>query len=98
MFGAAMTISLRTIRFQQGLLTGRSFCDPENARMVAEKFAAAGEGYAAGAEAWMRLATAYPLSPIAAARHVSDALYAPARPGLKRARENAKRLTRRRKA
>ncbi len=96
-FGAAMTISLRTIRFQQGLLTGRSFYDPENTRMVAEKFEAAGEGYAAGARAWMRVAAANPLSPFTVASHVSDALYAPARPGLKRARENATRLSRRRR-
>lgn len=96
-YSAAVTISLRTLRFQQGLITGRSFYDPENTRMVAEKFAAAGEGYAASARAWMRLAEANPLSVMTVARRMSDVLYAPSRPGLKRARENAVRLSRRRK-
>jgi hypothetical protein len=64
--------------------------------MVAEKFAAASEGCAAGARAWMRLIEANPLSPLTVARRMSDAIYAPARPGLKRARDNAARLSRRR--
>lgn len=79
-------------------MTGRSFYDPENTRMVAEKFAAANEGYAAGARAWLRLASANPLSPMIVAHRVSDVFYAPTRPGLKRARQNAKRLSRKHKA
>lgn len=96
-YGAAMTISLRTLRFQEGLLTGRSFSDPENTRMVTEKYAAAAEGCAAGARAWLRLAGANPLSPLVVAGRMSEAFYAPTRPGLKRARENAARLSRARR-
>lgn len=95
LYGAAVTISLRTMRIQQGMLTGRVMADPENARMVAEKFAAAGEGMAAGALAWWRLINANPLSPLTVARRAQDAFFAPTRPGLERARANARRLSRR---
>lgn len=95
--GAALTISLRTIRFQQGLFTGRTYFDPENTRMVAEKVAALGEGYAEGVVAWWRLATVNPLSFAAVAGRVGDAVLAPSRPALARARANAKRLTRSRR-
>lgn len=94
LFGAAVTISLRTVRFQNGLMTGKAHLDPENTRMVTEKIAAAGEGFAAGARAWMRFANANPLAPWLVAAHFSEALYAPARPGLRRAQANARRLSR----
>lgn len=95
LYGAALTISLRTMRLQQGLLTGRAYGDPENTRMIAEKFAAASEGWTEGAAAWWRLLSANPLSPMTVARRAHDAFYAPSRPGLRRARANAKRLSRR---
>lgn len=95
LYGAAVTISLRTLRLQQGLLTGRAFSDPENSRMVFEKLAAAGEGAADGAAAWWRLVNANPLSPHVVAKRANEAFYAPTKAGLRTARANARRLSRR---
>lgn len=91
---AALTICLRTMRWQSAALGGRSFADPENQVMVTEKAKAAVDGYAAGLAALARLALVWPFNPCAVAARANEAAMAPFRPAMRRARANAKRLSR----
>ena len=91
---AAATIMLRTARIQTALLAGDMRGGPETHRMVAEKVKAVQDGYLA----WLKalpatMAAPYVWSGLTAEQATGLAL-AFARPGMRKARANARRLTR----
>lgn len=97
---AATTISLRTIGLQASFLAGDPTGGREGRRMTLEKPVAAGEAYLAASSAIFRFWTGAMLSPAGRTPHaVTDAAFrilrAGSRPGFRKVRANARRLSRR---
>lgn len=87
---AAMTVAMRVFRMQQAMLFGDASGGPEARRMVSEKLRAAQKGYWAGVQS----ATALMLSPPASWWNgAAGVARATLRPGSRKARANARRLT-----
>jgi hypothetical protein len=94
MNAAGLTIRMRLLRLQQAMLSGDASGGPEASRMVTEKIVAAQAGaWRMGAE-MAALVLSPPRSATAAATRTRAAVAAGVRPGFKKARTNARRLTR----
>jgi hypothetical protein len=94
MNAAALTIAMRTLKLQQAWLSGDLSGGPEGSRMVMEKIIAAQTGAVRMAFAAASMALTPPQSAKAAQRRTGAIVAAGVRPGFKKARANARRLTR----
>ena len=88
---AAMTIGMRMLKMQQAMLLGDASGGPEARRMVTEKIAAAQAGYWALAKAMTPMMWSPPTTLWDGFDALSSAML---RPAYKKARRNARRLTR----
>lgn len=94
MNAAALTIAARTLKLQQAVLAGDLTGGPEASRMVVEKIVAAHQGALRMGLAMASMALAPPRSATGLRAKTVAAIAAGARPGFKKARANARRLSR----
>ena len=94
MNAAALTIAVRTMKLQQAWLAGDLTGGPEASRMVIEKIAAAQAGAMRAGLAMASMAIAPPRTAKGLRAKTAAAVAAGARPGFRKARANARRLTR----
>lgn len=91
---AALTISVRTFRMQRAFLAGDFTGGAEAHRMVIEKIVAAQKGAIAAGVALAAIAITPPRTVRSAQARVRGAAAASLGPGYRKARSNARRLTR----
>ena len=94
MNAAALTITMRIMKVQQAMLTGDLSGGPEASRMVIEKIIAAQTGALRMGVGLASMALRPPRSLKAAENRTRAAVASGVRPGFKKARANARRLTR----
>ncbi len=94
MNAADLTIAMRMLRIQQAMLAGDLTGGAEASRMISEKVAAAQSGSRSMASAFASMWFNPPRSAAAIERRVTAAVADGVRPGFKKARANARRLTR----
>ena len=94
MNAAALTIAMRTMKLQQAMLAGDLFGGPEASRMAIEKIIAVQTGALRMGLGFVSMALRPPRSLKAAENRTRAAVAAGVRPGFKKARANARRLTR----